>query len=79
MFTKENLEIGKHLDYLISQQYDSRREFGRQYLIARGNTDPSIEEVNRMSNRLAQIVYGRKAAVFCRNAECFLRAYLKRR
>ena len=61
MFTKENSEIGKHIDYLISQQYDSRREFGRQYLIARGNTDPSIEEVNRMSNRLAQIVYGKKA------------------
>ena len=62
MFKVEQKEkIGKYLKDLIERQYESRREFGRQYLIAAGNADPSVDEINNMSNRLTQIIKGTKA------------------
>ncbi len=58
---QDNKKIGNYLAALIEQQYESRRDFGRQYLIAAGDTDPSSEKINNMSNRLMQIVKGNKA------------------
>ena len=57
---KNNLKIGKYLDYLISQKYASRRAFCRAY-IQTIDEDPTNETINNMSNRLAQIVKGNKA------------------
>ena len=57
---KNNLKIGKYLDDLISQKYESRRAFCRKYIQAI-DKEPSNETINNMSNRLAQIVKGNKA------------------
>lgn len=57
---KNNLKIGKYLDDLISQSYESRRAFCREYIQATGE-EPTNETINNMSNRLAQIVKGNKA------------------
>ncbi len=57
---KNNLKIGKYLDDLISQNYDSRRAFCREYIQATGE-EPTNETINNMANRLAQIVKGNKA------------------
>lgn len=58
---KNNAKIGKYLAELIDQRYASRRDFGRQYLIAAGDAEPTAESINNMSNRLAQIIKGKKA------------------
>ena len=57
---KNNLKIGKYLDDLISQKYNSRRAFCREYIQATGE-EPTNETINNMSNRLAQIAKGNKA------------------
>ena len=57
---KNNSKIGKYLDDLIHQKYDSRRAFCREYIQATGE-EPTSETINNMSNRLAQIVKGNKA------------------
>ena len=57
---KSNKEIGTYLDSRIKDKFPSRREFGKQYLRAR-REKPTEEAINRMSNRLAQIVKGNKA------------------
>lgn len=57
---KNNLKIGKYLDDLIFQKYDSRRAFCCKYIQATGE-EPTSETINNMSNRLAQIVKGNKA------------------
>lgn len=57
---KNNLKVGKYLDDLISQNFDSRRAFCREYIQATGE-EPTNETINNMSNRLAQIVKGNKA------------------
>ena len=57
---KNNSKIGKYLDDLISQKYESRRSFCRAYIQA-ADEDLTNETINNMSNRLAQIVKGNKA------------------
>lgn len=57
---EDNAIVGKYLGKLIDTQYGSRREFGRQYLIAAGNPEPTVEETNNMANRLSQIINGNK-------------------
>lgn len=57
---KNNSRIGKYLDDLIRQKYESRRAFCREYIQATGE-EPTSETINNMSNRLAQIVKGNKA------------------
>ena len=57
---KNNSKIGKYLDDLIRQKYESRRAFCREYIQATGE-EPTSETINNMSNRLAQIVKGNKA------------------
>ena len=54
---KNNSKIGKYLDDLIGQKYESRRAFCREYIQATGE-EPTNETINNMSNRLAQIVKG---------------------
>lgn len=57
---KNNSKIGKYLDDLIRQNYDSRRAFCRAYIQAT-DEEPTDETINNMANRLAQIVKGKKA------------------
>lgn len=57
---KNNSKIGKYLDDLIGQKYESRRAFCRAYIQATGE-EPTNETINNMSNRLTQIVKGNKA------------------
>lgn len=57
---KNNEKIGKYLNNLIEQKYESRRAFCREYIRAAGD-EPNNETINNMSNRLMQIVKGNKA------------------
>lgn len=57
---KDNEKIGKYLFNLIDQKYESKRAFCRAYIYAAGQ-EPSNETINNMSNRLSQIIKGKKA------------------
>ena len=57
---KNNEKIGKYLSSLIEQKYVSRRAFCREYISVAGE-EPNDERVNNMSNRLSQIIKGKKA------------------
>lgn len=63
MFKAEanNEKIGQYLSCLIDQKFKSRRAFCRKYLLLRDGDDPTEESLNNMSNRLAQIIKGKKA------------------
>ncbi|MBQ8559803.1 MAG: hypothetical protein IJ439_07490 [Tyzzerella sp.] len=53
-------EIGQHLSYLINKKYKSVRQFGKAYIEEdRGTADN--EEIRKMSNRLSQILGGKKS------------------
>ncbi len=57
-----NEKIGKYLSKLIADKYDSTREFCREYIRMRDNTDViSDEELNNLANRVSQIKTGKKA------------------
>lgn len=57
---KNNEKIGKYLNDLIEQKYESRRSFCRAY-IRITSEEPTNETINNLSNRLMQIVKGTKA------------------
>lgn len=57
---KNNEKIGKYLNDLIEQKYESRRAFCRAYIHTTGE-EPTNETINNLSNRLMQIVKGKKA------------------
>lgn len=57
---KNNEKIGAYLADLIDQKYPSRRNFCKEYIKANGE-EPTSESINNMSNRLAQIIKGKKA------------------
>ena len=44
---KNNSKIGKYLDDLISQKYESRRAFCREYIQATGE-EPANETINNI-------------------------------
>lgn len=58
---KNNEKIGKYLADLIDQKYPSRRKFCREYIAKANGEEPTTESLNNMSNRLAQIINGKKA------------------
>ena len=62
MFKVENnnAKIGMYLANIIEQKYDSKRAFCRAYIQATGE-EPTSETITNMSNRLNQIMKGRKS------------------
>lgn len=62
MFKYENdkPKVGNYIKKLIEKKYPSHRQFCKAYLIA-ANVEPSDEELRKMSNRLSQILKGKKA------------------
>ena len=60
MFTlANNKEIGQYLISHIDKQFKSRRQFCKAYLIANGEPADN-EQIRNMSNRLSQILIGKK-------------------
>lgn len=59
--TKTNEEIGKYLSELIYEKFCFQRQFCIAYLEARDNAAPDDVEVQRMTNRISQIINGKKA------------------
>ena len=57
---KNNDKIGMYLANIIEQKFDSKRAFCRAYILATGD-DPTSETITNMSNRLNQIIKGRKS------------------
>ena len=55
-----NAKIGMYLANIIEQKYDSKRAFCRAYILA-NNAEPTNEAITNMSNRLNQIMKGRKS------------------
>ena len=56
----ENKDIGKYLYHLIKQQYKSVRQFGKAYIEEEGRSCDD-DELRKMSNRLSQILNGKKS------------------
>lgn len=59
--TKTNAEIGNYLSRLIRERFSSQRQFCIAYLKAYDNAVPDDVQIKRMTNRISQIVQGKKA------------------
>lgn len=59
--TKTNEEIGKYLSELIHEKFNSQRQFCKAYLEVDDNVAPDDVEIQRMTNRISQIINGNKA------------------
>lgn len=59
--TKTNEEIGKYLSELIHEKFSSQRQFCIAYLEVDDNVAPDDVEIQRMTNRISQIINGNKA------------------
>lgn len=57
---KNNAKIGKYLADIIDQKYKKRRRFCYAYIKATGE-EPTEETLNNMSNRISQIIQGKKS------------------
>ena len=55
----EKEEIGQYLAGCIDEQFESRRQFCKKYLEAKGDQTDN-EQIRNMSNRLSQILKGKK-------------------
>lgn len=58
--TENNVNIGAYISKLIDKKFPSKRAFCKKYLPLRG-IEPNDEELQKMSNRLSQILKGIKA------------------
>lgn len=57
---QQNRISGAYLAELIDRRYPSRRAFCKAYLRCAGE-EPTADALNNMSNRLSQIIKGRKS------------------
>lgn len=57
---KNNQEIGRYLEKLISENFESRRKFCIKVLEVQFNAKPSEEQIANYSNKISQIIKGRK-------------------
>lgn len=57
---KNNQEIGRYLEKLISENFESRRKFYIKVLDVQFNAKPSEEQIANYSNKISQIIKGRK-------------------
>lgn len=58
---ENNKQIGQYLSKLIDGKYKSRRQFCIAYIKADGNRDADNDAIQKMSNRISQIIQGKKA------------------
>lgn len=56
----DNKKIGLYLKKIITEKYDSQRQFCKQYIEIQG-IEANNEEIRKMSNRLSQIIKGKKS------------------
>ncbi len=56
-----NKEIGVYISGLIERKFKSARQFCRAYLQTNGINKPTGEDIQKMANRLSQIMKGAKA------------------
>lgn len=56
-----NREIGGYISSLIEREFKSARQFCREYLQRGGISEPAGEDIQKMANRLSQIMKGAKA------------------
>ena len=56
----DNQEIGAYISGLIERNFPSARQFCREYLKKDGINEPTREDIQRMANRLSQIMNGSK-------------------
>lgn len=63
MWNVNNDTVGNYLSKLIEQRFNSQRQFCIAYLKVERDIsdDPPVEDVNRMANRVSQIIKGAKA------------------
>lgn len=59
-YENDNEKIGAYIKKMIEKKYPSHRQFCKAYLIASG-IDANDEELRKLSNRLSQIIKGKKA------------------
>ena len=57
----DNQKIGAYISGLIEREFKSARQFCRAYLQADGINEPTREDIQKMANRLSQIMKGAKA------------------
>lgn len=58
---EDNKQIGQYLSKLIDGKYKSRRQFCKAYIEVDSNRDADNEAIQKMSNRISQIIQGKKA------------------
>ena len=54
-------QIGQYLSKLIDRKYKSKRQFCRAYIEADGNREADNDAIQKMANRISQIIQGKKA------------------
>jgi hypothetical protein len=57
----DNQEIGTYISGLIEREFKSARQFCIAYLQKNGFSEPGREDIQKMANRLSQIIKGAKA------------------
>lgn len=57
----DNQAIGSYLSGLIEREFKSARQFCKTYLQTSGITEPAGEDIQKMANRLSQIIKGAKS------------------
>jgi hypothetical protein len=57
----DNQEIGFYISGLIEREFKSARQFCREYLQTDSVSEPTREDIQKMANRLSQIIRGVKA------------------
>ena len=54
-------QIGQYLSKLIDRKYKSKRQFCKAYIEADDNREADNEVIQKMANRISQIIQGKKA------------------
>lgn len=57
---KDNSKIGQYLSTLINENFESQRDFCREYIKFDGG-EVNDEEIRKMANRVSQIIKGKKS------------------
>lgn len=57
----DNQKIGDYISGLIEREFKSKRQFCKVYLQTEGINKPANEDIQKMANRLSQIIKGAKA------------------
>ncbi len=58
LYQIDNQEIGIYISELIKREFRSARQFCKAYLQTSGIIEPAGEDIQKMANRLSQIIKG---------------------